>query len=255
MERRTLRRNIFGMLFALGLSSSEIQQTKETGFLPVFVREAIYYSVYPYNYKKDMDGLDGYKDSFSWWKLKQKVSELRISRNTSEHYVLSQSTTEEHKRKNMNRLDAWRTYLGLSQLYGTFEVSPCKPEKSFKSVKYLKIKNFLQNILNNEIRLDFRYSFKPENEAEIIRYFYQKIFSEWNKDRDKKFFIRKDEESGIMGDYKISFGEDEKGKYISYYDRWDLKGDPVEGVNGTFGAPFEIYDRIYFDPKTFEPIK
>ncbi len=254
MERRTLRRNIFSMLLALGLSSSEIQVTKDTGVLPVVMREAIYYSIYPYIYMKDLSGVDGYKESFSIWKIKRKIEELRIAKKTGEHYVLSQASSESQKRKNMNRLDAWRIYLGLPQLYNTFTFSNFKPQQSYKEVKYFKIRNFLRNILNDEIRLDYRYSFKPKDEAEIIRYFYQKIFDERNKDRERKFFVHKDEESGVMGDFKISFGEDSRGTYISYYDRWDLKGDPIEGVNGTFGTPFEIYDRIYFDPKTFEPI-
>lgn len=49
---------------------------------------------------------------------------------------------------------------------------------------------------------------------------------------------------GIMGQYTMDRGKDERGEYISYYDKWDLKGSV--GV----GKPLEIYDRIYFDPST-----
>jgi len=45
-----------------------------------------------------------------------------------------------------------------------------------------------------------------------------------------------------MENYTISIGEDDKGKYLSYYDKYDFTG-PVNYVL----KPFEIYDRIYFD--------
>ena len=42
-----------------------------------------------------------------------------------------------------------------------------------------------------------------------------------------------------MGTYTKSLGEDEFGKYVSYYDKWDI--EPRD-----FGTPFELYDRIYY---------
>jgi hypothetical protein len=82
-----------------------------------------------------------------------------------------------------------------------------------------------------------------------------------------------------LGDFKMSKGKDKKGHYISIYDEWDLnpfkegkgsssnpaaatlkafakmKGVDVSDdleISKLFGAgkPFEIYDRIYYDPKT-----
>ncbi|MBP6060494.1 MAG: hypothetical protein KA515_00605 [Candidatus Pacebacteria bacterium] len=55
----------------------------------------------------------------------------------------------------------------------------------------------------------------------------------------------------IMGNFKLSLGKDERGNYISYYDKWDLANNQLEGI---VGKPFEIYDRIYYDPNTFEPV-
>lgn len=49
-------------------------------------------------------------------------------------------------------------------------------------------------------------------------------------------------DSIVMGDFQFSHGEDEKGRYIAYYDKWDL----ARGGN-MFGEPFEIYGRIYQD--------
>lgn len=44
--------------------------------------------------------------------------------------------------------------------------------------------------------------------------------------------------------FTISKGKDDKGTYLSIYDKYDLKSNPVEGV---VGKPFEFYDRIYID--------
>jgi hypothetical protein len=73
-----------------------------------------------------------------------------------------------------------------------------------------------------------------------------------------------------LGKATFDFGEDEKGPYISYYDKWDLNplsgkssgvklgkaGDEfITGLSETFGAtPPEVYGRIYFDKKTGKPI-
>ena len=67
-------------------------------------------------------------------------------------------------------------------------------------------------------------------------------------------FVAKDNISAIMGGFKLSKGHDAQGDYISYYDRWDLEGS-VEGKEGIIGKPYEIYDRIYYDPQTFEVIR
>ena len=48
-----------------------------------------------------------------------------------------------------------------------------------------------------------------------------------------------------LGKFKMSSGEDEKGKYVSYYDIWDMD---IPGLDFDINAPnnpFEIYGRIY----------
>lgn len=64
----------------------------------------------------------------------------------------------------------------------------------------------------------------------------------------------------VMTNFKISVGRDEKGEYISYYDEWDIgkpHGDTylVESSELVIGKPYEIYDRVYFDRATWEPIQ
>jgi len=63
----------------------------------------------------------------------------------------------------------------------------------------------------------------------------------------------------VLGNFTQNLGEDEKGKYISYYDRWDL--NPFSGKSKildaiTTGAqyaagvnPPEVYGRVYYEPK------
>ena len=64
---------------------------------------------------------------------------------------------------------------------------------------------------------------------------------------------------GVLGEFKIQEGEDKKGKYYSYYDKWDLNpldhsiGSPklnelVDKVTKAVGiTPPEIYGRVYLN--------
>ncbi len=67
--------------------------------------------------------------------------------------------------------------------------------------------------------------------------------------------------SNAIGRYKISEGKDDKGHFIQYYDKFDQGtgsgdfGDSIyDFVEGVTNArkPFEIYDRIYYNPQTME---
>lgn len=50
-----------------------------------------------------------------------------------------------------------------------------------------------------------------------------------------------------MANFTISVGEDEKGKYVSLYDIYDLPGSANQIMR-----PYEIYDRVYVDsPREF----
>lgn len=51
-----------------------------------------------------------------------------------------------------------------------------------------------------------------------------------------------------LGNYTLSGGEDENGKYLSYYDKWDLAASRNKNIDNTINKinnPFEIYGRIY----------
>ena len=72
--------------------------------------------------------------------------------------------------------------------------------------------------------------------------FAQHLINEANH-RESRFYDRE------LGHFKMALGHDEKGYYISYHDVWNLEPG---GISLDFGKPFEIYDRIYFDPQKIE---
>ena len=60
------------------------------------------------------------------------------------------------------------------------------------------------------------------------------------------------EEGVALRNFTLSAGEDERGKYLSYYDRWDLD---IPFVDKHIGEPFELYDRHYIDEEDTRPKK
>jgi len=193
---------------------------------------------------------------------------------------------KEHFGNNPQRDDAWRMYLGMPQVNNTFGISEFRPGQSHEEKYYYKINNFFedytaycqqshdkwQKTYGNQVG-------KPNNaynigtdgiatqssiydtyvDANPIKQMLTEIATaeEMRNDpeaRSANIFNSIDDAAGVMGEYKLSRGHDEKGDYISYYDNWNLEGSP-EGEKGVVGTPFEIYDRIYFNPQTYEIIK
>ncbi len=140
------------------------------------------------------------------------------------------------------RQDAWRIYLGLPQLHGTFGISEYRPVQSVEDRYYYRIEGFLEH---------YRSMFHLTT-AEAVQW----LGSLGAHAADRSAYGNRayDDTSGIMGTYKTANGKDEKGTYFSYYDRWDLDTS-IEGKQGLIGRPFEIYDRIYYEPGTFEVIE
>ena len=66
---------------------------------------------------------------------------------------------------------------------------------------------------------------------------------------------------GGLGTYTLSLGEDEKGKYISYYDDWDI--NPFKGISAKLNIPilskiedvvpgsnpYTVYGRRYYQKR------
>ncbi|TAK59037.1 hypothetical protein EPO14_01815 [Patescibacteria group bacterium] len=150
---------------------------------------------------------------------------------------------------NLKNMDAWRMYLGLPQLHDTFGISDFKPEKSTDDIYYYQIKGFKSGITEE----DRRWFKKPEG-VTIQRAVERASYDDEMRAQNVGGMYNEDRQNGIMGGYKLTLGKDGGGNYLAYYDKWKLDGTP-EGKGGLVGKPFEIYDRIYYDPLTFEVVE
>jgi hypothetical protein len=143
---------------------------------------------------------------------------------------------DKRRTKYNSREDAWRLYLGLRQTHDTFGISDYKPSKGIEKKYYFQIKNFWES-MQNSYGGDGRIMIK-----ELLSNIHNGI--RIPEPRDIKVMLR----------YIMGAGKDGDGSYISYYDRWDVDKIFLEGKNGFIGKPFEIYDRLYYNPETFEPL-
>lgn len=146
-------------------------------------------------------------------------------------------------RRNLeHRLDAWNTYLGVPQKNETFGISEHRPSQSTDDRYYYNIPSFLEDVAKVE----------AEEHPEGTRLPVQVLLDALTNGTEGKTLLY-DKFSGVMGNFTLSQGEDEHGSYIAYWDRWNLEGS-LEGSSGFIGKPYEIYDRIYYNPQTFEVI-
>ena len=88
------------------------------------------------------------------------------------------------------------------------------------------------------------------------------VYSDLEKEKGELFKkvketqgLQKKNTIGVMGRFTLEKGVDSQGNYISYYDVWDLHpsgifGDKEASELLPLGKPFEIYGKIYYDPKT-----
>lgn len=127
-----------------------------------------------------------------------------------------------------HREDAWALYMGKPQKHNTLGVSKYKPSKASEdNVVYYTINN-----IGNE------------NFEDVL--LTRDIDVPYNPDKNYKDY------NDVMGNFKLDKGEDEHGKYISYYDIWDLNPfalkNPInkKEITTDIGKPFEIYNRVYY---------
>ena len=150
---------------------------------------------------------------------------------------------------NYSHKDLLSLYLGKPQKYNTLSISKYIPSDSKdKNKKYFSIKNqeFNDYILKHS---DENY-LKQGIETGEIEYVLDK-----KREVIPNRYLINDIGTGL-GQFTVGFGNDENGKYISYWDKWDLnpyKGlysekdiSKVDDVSMGIGKPFEIYDRIYY---------
>ena len=128
--------------------------------------------------------------------------------------------------------DAWRIYLGKPQTKNTFNISNYRPSKSKDvNMNYYSLPEAFKEELFN------LYNSKKIKEGVNSEFSFENVFGE-NSSRAR-----------VLGNFTVDKGKDERGEYISYYDKYDLSLKlPVIGkieVSKYIGKPFEIYDRIY----------
>jgi hypothetical protein len=105
----------------------------------------------------------------------------------------------------------------------------------------------------------------PETENRIKEQLKDPKFLEQFSPSDKGIYSappsynNKSSEGNVLGKYTMNLGEDDKGKYVSYYDKWDL--DPYKGKNSALDMvstiaqkaagikPAEAYGRVYYGSK------
>jgi hypothetical protein len=132
--------------------------------------------------------------------------------------------------------DAWRLYLGLPQIYKSFGVSEYRPSRATGTEDFYLSMEEAERILIGDIE-----EYYPLRIRSLVA------------DIDSMGGRLVGNDLATFGQFAVTKGEDEQGPFISYWDRWDLD-KTFEGREGRIGRPFEIYDRIYYDPKTFKPV-
>ena len=128
--------------------------------------------------------------------------------------------------------DAWRIYLGKPQSENTFKLSSYTPFISKdKNIDYYALPN----------------NFKDE----LYELYNNKVIKEGAND-EFSFSNTLGENASkarVLGNFTVNKGKDDRGEYISYYDKYDLSPKlPLVGkmeLSNFVGKPFEIYDRIY----------
>jgi len=166
--------------------------------------------------------------------------------------------------QDMLRMDLLNLYAGKPQKYNSVTKSQYAPSTSKdKNKTYFASTeaedDLLSRVLDSESLSKLSKGIKSKKDLELAL-----------SGAGKKSDIGYQATISGLGKATFDFGEDEKGPYMSYYDKWDLNplagkssaiglgksaDDFVVGLTEALGAtPPELYGRIYFDKKTGRPI-
>jgi hypothetical protein len=130
---------------------------------------------------------------------------------------------------------AWKKYLGLNQ-NEDFPKSKAKPTKSTnKSATY--------------------YTLNPEDNDELLQLLSVKMknmpdtsFVINENDVTKKYAGASINPFSVLQDFTVSKKTDDKGTYISYYDKYDFDRaiEPIRSKLESLGTPYEFYNKYYY---------
>lgn len=140
---------------------------------------------------------------------------------------------------NKERQDAWKMYLTQPQENGSIHPSRYSPTISQEEdAEYYTLPGFLQEFAAKVGIDELLKRIAPDGGTVLSP---AEMVGGGSKTYDQ---------STVFGKAKFSQGHDEKGHYISIYDKYDFDV-PMEREGHGLGKPFEIYDRVYYDPQTF----
>jgi hypothetical protein len=150
------------------------------------------------------------------------------------------------------RRDAFKLYMNNPQENNTFGISnytPSLKDKNSNNGPYYKINNLYGDPTEDDWFVNFFYNSNKNRVTDAaLPNLIKTPFDNLTKTPPTLMNLQND----IMGHYKTSIGSDERGNYMSYYDKWDLNPkevkNPITGkeIPTDIGKPFEIYDRVYF---------
>ena len=193
------------------------------------IRRTLYNKLDPFGYNK--------KDS---------LGNVVISPDKKIKTALNSKTPNRDFLKNdvvVMRNPIYAKYLGLKDYYNGYSM--------VNTDDNLKISNYSPTI-GNQGNIYYK---SPTESDSSWGPFSDKVLARAFKTRDNKgknTFVSPHYDD-VMGHYTTSFGKDKKGKYISYYDVWDLnpfEGTPIEngdiGERYGIGKPVHLYNRKYY---------
>ena len=181
--------------------------------IPTGLRQKVVNSIYPYGYAPNPMGF---------------IKAITNPKSTEENLRLDLNMPG-----NRNRYDAFNLYSDLTQKYDTFVPGEYRPtmgnnKKSF----YYKFKN--PQAERRYVDMAAKYGLLDKEPGTNMV-----ISDNWSVGGNS-----------VMNQGTIGYGKDDKGFYISCYDRWDLAGkDKLPVAKNLFGRPFNIYGRVYLSDK------
>ena len=127
--------------------------------------------------------------------------------------------------------EAWKFYLGLTNPDETSYIKKSKYRPTINAVK------------------PYYYSVDPLLEKDIFNAYKDKVQLNKTLQTDESELetpLSGKNAAAMLGRFGVSKGHDEKGDYLSYYDKYDLKDF---AQTRTKGLPYSIYGRIYYPKK------
>ena len=140
--------------------------------------------------------------------------------------------------------EIWRKALGYDEEFNYIEPSQYKPSKTKENdnAEYVRFKNLYdpQKIINAYTKAQKNL---PEGKTSaVIPSLDPYIVNRSNLESSGLAFSQQDP----LQNFTLDKGQDEKGKYISLYDKYDFSG-PANNLIYGFRKPVEIYDRLYYE--------